>query len=1067
LVVAPVPALAKIKVGNFYCWDELSGAGGLQFKNSQVRINMDGNWIPCIGVFTFDNDIVYDNRVDDPNNPDDGNYTAPLACNTGQTGTKYGGEVQLGVYYKDTAADNYAQGFWASRGWTYVLCDRAGDGGTGFGNTDQLFGDVPSVTYYTGTDATFRTILSDQINTCSGGNCSEMIVTYSFLNLDANCNGTLEGTPATAGGLCYYTELHKPGSSTQYPWKGPLQAALSATNAGEKTVNFSPQYNETPVIASSFRVEATNGAAAVSWESSSEIRTAAFNLYRAVGARWVLVNELPLRTLPPSPDGSSYRVIDPGALPGNSYTWAIGEFDVRGTESFSGPFTATVETAGTSPAVVAQKHPVRTVDVARTTQRVASSFPSLIQAGTSSRVGITQSGLYKINAGEIASTMGMTVAQAKTLIANRGLALKNKGRPVAYAPLAANAGILFYGEKADSLYTDENVYWISRGPGLGMTSASGRSPAPAPGRVFPSPRHEESDTWALTALFDDPAADFWLWDFVMAGYPGYDAKNFMVKADGAAASGTATLTINLKGGYDDKAVAPDHRVQVAVNGTVVGETTWDGIAANSLALSVNQGLLVDGENSVTVTSLLAPGVVFNNEWVDSLDLVYQRHYQAVDGSLLLTGSGNPVVTVGGFVKAEIRLLDVTNPLAPVQINGVTRDLGPDRLNRISFRPVSPGAVYLATTDLKSPASIRPFVPARLNRSGNAADYVVIAPKALAVPAAELAAYRGSQGHASRVVDLQAIYDEFNYGLAEPVAIRQFLAYATSSWLTKPRFVVLAGKGTIDYKNLRGVGDNLLPIWIAATPHGLFAADNRFADLLGNDGVPELAIGRLPVVNAEEMALLVAKLKAYEAADGAWRQQVLMAADKADPLAGDFPVDSAEVAALVPADAYAVTSIPLTTGSIGIDRPKLLQGLNLGAYLFNYIGHGAITYLANDRLLASSDMGLLQNGEKLSLASMMTCLASRYEMYGVTSLGEAMLLDVDGGSAAVWSATGYSQNSQAVLLDKGLFRSIFGGTVQTYGEAVLDALRNYRADGGNSDYMLDIYNLLGDPATRLR
>jgi hypothetical protein len=47
--------------------------------------------------------------------------------------------------------------------------------------------------------------------------------------------------------------------------------------------------------------------------------------------------------------------------------------------------------------------------------------------------------------------------------------------------------------------------------------------------------------------------------------------------------------------------------------------------------------------------------------------------------------------------------------------------------------------------------------------------------------------------------------------------------------------------------VKGYGGNLIPPILAAGPHHLYAADNRFADVHGDDGVPEYAIGRLPVL----------------------------------------------------------------------------------------------------------------------------------------------------------------------------------------------------------------------------
>ena len=48
-------------------------------------------------------------------------------------------------------------------------------------------------------------------------------------------------------------------------------------------------------------------------------------------------------------------------------------------------------------------------------------------------------------------------------------------------------------------------------------------------------------------------------------------------------------------------------------------------------------------------------------------------------------------------------------------------------------------------------------------------------------------------------------NEFNYGIYNPKAIRDFLSYAYNNWKKSPRYVVLAGNGTYDYKNNLGTG----------------------------------------------------------------------------------------------------------------------------------------------------------------------------------------------------------------------------------------------------------------------
>ena len=60
-----------------------------------------------------------------------------------------------------------------------------------------------------------------------------------------------------------------------------------------------------------------------------------------------------------------------------------------------------------------------------------------------------------------------------------------------------------------------------------------------------------------------------------------------------------------------------------------------------------------------------------------------------------------------------------------------------------------------------------------------------------------------------------------------------------------------------------------------------ASDDWFGDV-NDDGVPEVAIGRLPVQAASEAAALVAKMVAYDAAGAAtWKNQALLVAGTND------------------------------------------------------------------------------------------------------------------------------------------------------------------------------------------
>jgi hypothetical protein len=118
------------------------------------------------------------------------------------------------------------------------------------------------------------------------------------------------------------------------------------------------------------------------------------------------------------------------------------------------------------------------------------------------------------------------------------------------------------------------------------------------------------------------------------------------------------------------------------------------------------------------------------------------------------------------------------------------------------------------------------------------------------------------------------------------------------------------------------------------------------------------------------------------------------------------------------------------------------------------------------MLMSSDMDSLVNGDKLPVVTAMTCVAGRFAIPGYDSLSELLVLRQGGGAIATWAPTGLSLNDLAVILDKGFFRAVFEDGEKILGDAVFDALIEY-ARAGKEPFMLDIYNLLGDPALEMR
>jgi hypothetical protein len=412
------------------------------------------------------------------------------------------------------------------------------------------------------------------------------------------------------------------------------------------------------------------------------------------------------------------------------------------------------------------------------------------------------------------------------------------------------------------------------------------------------------------------------------------------------------------------------------------------------------------------------------------------------------------------------VFDISNPRAPTYVSQVKVQKWQGAY-RATFKPAAAGAPYVAVVAAAVPriTTLAPDPPSNL-KGPNGANYVIITTAGLSQPARVLAGYRQVQGLQARVVDVQNIYDEFNGGVSSPQAIQAFLAYAYGNWNPAPKYVLLAGSGSYDYKNYLGYGDCLVPPILVSTIDVLSAADGRYADVVGNDGSPEIAVGRLPVRTPAEFAAYLTKLQAYEAADpSGWSHQVLLLADDYDPQAGNFPVDSDVLAASLPAG---YTPQKLYLGPLTVDqaRSQTLAALQYGVGVFNYIGHGGLDALAAEKLLTSADVPTLGNQPRLPFMSAATCTVGDYMQPGYRSLGVLLALQGDGGMAGVFSPTGSSMNADGTVLLGKLFQGLFGGASARAGDATRSALAEFAATGGPR-YALDIYNLLGDPAMVMR
>src|SRR5262249_10074558 len=111
------------------------------------------------------------------------------------------------------------------------------------------------------------------------------------------------------------------------------------------------------------------------------------------------------------------------------------------------------------------------------------------------------------------------------------------------------------------------------------------------------------------------------------------------------------------------ATAVSHQIQVRLNGTFLDTIQLSGKLHQTNDFSVSDALLLEGDNTVTLT---ATGGSSDISCVDVTRLTYARAYRAVNDALNFSVTGYSSAQVTGFSSSQLRLIDITNPNAPVE-----------------------------------------------------------------------------------------------------------------------------------------------------------------------------------------------------------------------------------------------------------------------------------------------------------------------------------------------------------------------------------------------------------------
>jgi hypothetical protein len=356
--------------------------------------------------------------------------------------------------------------------------------------------------------------------------------------------------------------------------------------------------------------------------------------------------------------------------------------------------------------------------------------------------------------------------------------------------------------------------------------------------------------------------------------------------------------------------------------------------------------------------------------------------------------------------------------------------------------------------------------------------------------------------------VQEIYNEFSSGSQDVSAIKTYakMLYEKGG-VTPPKYLLLFGDGSFDYKKRTNPDLNFVPVWesvASLNDLGSYTSDDFFAILddgegMGNYDAMDIAVGRLPATSKGTARILVDKIKNYQKqgvsltqneiescneassgnsfgdwrnilafvtddVDDSWEISFLNHAEKTlDSIAKNYPIFNVDKLYM---DAFKQESTP--GGERYFEGAEAIRRrVENGALIVTYEGHGGEVGWAHERILDLATINNWTNYNRLPVFLTATCEFTKYDDPSRVSAGEQTILNPQGGCIALFTTTRAVFQSANERLIEAFFKEAFikevDGTPRTLGEIYLET-KNHPLVIGNSNSRK--FGLIGDPALDL-
>ncbi|MBI5710352.1 MAG: VCBS repeat-containing protein [Candidatus Eisenbacteria bacterium] len=397
-----------------------------------------------------------------------------------------------------------------------------------------------------------------------------------------------------------------------------------------------------------------------------------------------------------------------------------------------------------------------------------------------------------------------------------------------------------------------------------------------------------------------------------------------------------------------------------------------------------------------------------------------------------------------------------------------------------------------------PRVAQPFRPTQVpSLLGSPVAYVIITNEAMASTLQQLADWKTQSGVPAVVRTMSFIQQEYPFGADDAERVRLFIRDAYTRWGTK--WVLLGGDTDViptrnAYTTFYG-GENIACDMYYSCLDGNWNADGDslygegyYSALNPGDSVdllPEVYVGRAPIITAADAQLFVNKCFQYEKTPvGDYEDHILFFAEVLFPQdwtpgtgtsldgAQLIEEDILPIMDGVPCVKYArlyenYTDARWRPGALQERRTVVIDSLNRGYNIAVHVGHGYrnVMSVGDDNLTNADAMGLT-NGSRLINLYAIDCTSNAIDF---PSIGEAYLKAPNGGAVTNIGSTRFDFPTAGRSYQQEYFRLLFSDSITAIGEAQarqkLPFVGFSTYDGVNRWTQMTLL-LLGDPELRV-